>query len=189
MFDNQETTPKDFSLRDLSTSGTNSKPAEEPSTTSRNNSQTPHEKKQEDEENNCGYVLNVPEGDRKFQTATDMPEEQLHVARKRLIIAVEKTASGYELLGEARVVMYETRNAAADVKASVRASELQEATIRHEMACKEALASARNMARLIGTYASVSCQDKELLNSLTSCLDTAVLNLQASKERLQFALD
>jgi hypothetical protein len=196
MCGNQERRPKGLSLPDLSTSGTSSKLAETPCNPSKNSSQTRDERKHADEENGkSGHVFNVSKGETKFRRATDMSEE-LDAAQEQLQIAVEETASGFELLGKVSVAKYKTRNAAGDIRESVCATELQEAALRHEMACKEAFAFARNVARLIGSYASVGSEDKpmyaevtEELNTLTSCLETAVRDLQTTKEKLQVALD
>lgn len=174
MCDDQEHTVKDLSLLDLSTSGTDSKPAETSSSLSRNNSQIPHEEKHGDRENgNYGCVLEISEGRVEVHRATDMPEDVLYTVRNRIKLAVVEVASGYELLGQVSVAKFENRNAAGDVKESVFGSELQEAAVRHDVACKEALAAARNVS--LNWYSvSASCQGEQTradiekrLNSLT----------------------
>jgi hypothetical protein len=197
MCDDQEPTANDLSSPDFSNSGTDSKGNETSSIISRNNPQIRHEEKHGvTEKGRYEYVLEISEGQMETHRATGMAEDIQYEASERIKLAVNKVASGYQLLGKVRVAKFETRNEADDVNRSVLASELQEAAGRHEVACKEALAAARNVASLSIYCLSASCQDKqtradvvERLNSLTFRLETAAQNLTATKETLQVALE
>lgn len=189
MHDDQISELKDLSLQDLSISGSSSETPETPSCFSENNSQTRHGNQLAEQNCNSGHGILMHESWREFQRKYTLQE---HLdARKKLDMATEKLTSGYKLLGQATVAVYKTLSAVAE--GSPYASELNEANIRHEMACKEALTVIRSVKHHV-EFCSRCQKDQMCTESydrfhiLIPCLEIAVQNLQATKERLEVAL-
>lgn len=190
MHNDQISELKDLSLQYLSISGSSSETPETPSCFSENNSQTHHGNQLAEKNCNSGYGIQMYESCRESQRKCTALQEHSD-AWKKLDMATAKTTSGYKLLGQATVAVYKTLSAVAE--GSPYASELNEATIRHEMACKEAFAVIRSVKHHV-EFCSRCQKDQMCAEScdrfhiLTPCLEIAVQNLQATKERLEVAL-
>jgi hypothetical protein len=159
----------------------------------------------ETSDRNAEYKF-TSESDKELQATDDAPDEpEVVAARQQLLNALKEISAGYERLGVATIVRYKASNLLGSAEKPSCDPGLMEVSLQHKQACEKGSSVARMVGILVAEICTIiqkyrgqqiADEDKpkyttmtHQLKELTRDLDTAVLNLQATKLRLDTALN